>query len=384
MLRRLAAYIDQNKNISRNQIGFMKGSRTSDHIFLLQTIIEKVVKKACQQKLFCAFIDFEKAYDTVNRRTLLGRLNDIGINGLFFKNVVSMYQKTDYLVKYEEGHLDAIESNIGLKQGCPLSPLLFNLYIDDISNIFDKHCEPISIQGESISHLLYADDLILVSKSKEGLQRCLDKLQVFADLKHLKVNIDKSKTMIFNKIGKLIKHYFRINGKQLEPVHNFCYLGFDICASGTVNTAINTLHDKAMKAMRPIFGAISKFNLPVKTAIHVFHTIISPIMLYNVENWLTLSNKKLEKITLDNIFTELNDTKANMIHRKFLKYVLGVTKSCPTLALMGETAEIPIIVKGLRLMLKFWHRLNHLNNESLAKKSTFGKYRAANKLDSDN
>ena len=86
MLKRLTKYIKVNKYISPNQIGFMEGFRTSDHIFLLQTIIEKVVKKN-RKRLFCAFVDFKKAYDTVDRKILLQQLQSIGINGVFYKNM---------------------------------------------------------------------------------------------------------------------------------------------------------------------------------------------------------------------------------------------------------------------------------------------------------
>ena len=91
-------YIETNKLISPNQIGFMNGSRTSDHIILLQTIIEKLTKKN-KSKLYTAFIDFKKAYDTIDRGTLFERLKVLGINGLFLQNIVAMYVKTKYLIK---------------------------------------------------------------------------------------------------------------------------------------------------------------------------------------------------------------------------------------------------------------------------------------------
>ena len=82
MLKRLTNYIEKYTLISPNQIGFMKDSRTSDHIFLLQTLIEKVVRKN-KRKLFTAYIDFKKAYDTVDREMLFERLKQLEINGLF-------------------------------------------------------------------------------------------------------------------------------------------------------------------------------------------------------------------------------------------------------------------------------------------------------------
>ena len=83
LLRRLTAFINGKGLLSPNQGGFQKNMCTSDLIFLLQTIIEKVVKKG-KKKLFVAFIDFQKAYDTVDRDLLLKRLKTLGINGLFF------------------------------------------------------------------------------------------------------------------------------------------------------------------------------------------------------------------------------------------------------------------------------------------------------------
>ena len=366
LLNRLNTFIDTNKIISPNQIGFMKGSRTSDHIFLVKTLVEKIVKKE-GKKLYTAFIDFKKAYDTVDRIVLLDRLKKLGINGLLLQNIEAMYYKTEYLVKYKNGHLDPISSNVGLKQGCPLSPMLFNIYIDDIINIFNDKCDPVTLQGKKISHFLYADDLIILSTSENGLQTGLDKLHDFAFKKHLSVSIDKSKTMIFNKTGKLIKRVFNIGGEHLESVQTFSYLGYEISASGSNSFAIKNLYDKASKAIQFIFKTIARFNIPVKTSIRLFDAYISPIILYNVENWGEMTNKEIRNVGKGTFWEDILNAKASIIHRKFLKYILGVTKSCPNLAVMGETGEIPLLLKGYKLMIQYWHRVTNLPDRNLAK-----------------
>ena len=203
---------------------------TSDHIFLLQTIVEKVVIKN-KNLLYAVFIDFKRAYDTVDRRKLFRRhwfhrFQDIGINGPFLKNLKSMYETVSCKIKLKDSHLDPIKSNLGLKQGCPLSPMMFNLYIDDIKD--DAQCDPVTITDTKISHFLYADDLVVVSLSPEGLQRSLDKISNYATTKSLIISIKKSKSMIFNTGGRLI------NGEVLEPVKSFCYLGFQVVPSGIV------------------------------------------------------------------------------------------------------------------------------------------------------
>ena len=285
----MTKYVENKNLLSPEQIGFVKGKCTSDHIFLLQTIIEKVVKKN-KRKLYAVFIDFKKAYDTVNRECLIKRLQSLGINGIFLENIVAMYGKTQYCVKLKNGYTPPIKSNLGLKQGCPLSPMLFNLYIDDINGIFDDECDPIHIQNTKINHFLYADDLVILSESKTGLQKCIDQVSNFANIKHLTINSKKSKTMIFNIAGRFIHDTFRLGDENLEPVQSFCYLGVDIKCSGTAKHSMNVLNDKGNKALRPLLSVIARFNIPVKTSINIFHTYISPILLYNTENWSTLNS----------------------------------------------------------------------------------------------
>ena len=182
-----------------------------------------------------------------------------------------MYKQTSYSIKLKNGYLDPLSSNLGLKQGCPLSPMLFNLYIDDIKDIFDKKCDPVFVSNTSIHHFLYADDLVILSLSRIGLQRCLDLVHKFTLDKHLTINISKSKTIIFNYTGRLIRQCFMIGGTCLEPVQSFCYLGFEVKASGTVKHATKILCDKANKAMKPLYRAISRFSIPAKTGIYLFH-----------------------------------------------------------------------------------------------------------------
>ena len=123
-----------------------------------------------------------------------------------------MYNYTSYSIKTSSSNLKPIRSNLGLKQGCPLSPILFNLYIDDVEDIFDSTCEPVTLSETKINHFLYADDLIIVSLTQIGLQRSLDKLTEYAIDKDLTINSKKSKTMTFNPGGRLININLYLHG----------------------------------------------------------------------------------------------------------------------------------------------------------------------------
>ena len=366
LLNRLIQHIEDKRLISPNQIGFMKFFRTSDHNFLLQTLIEK--SKSNKKKLYVAFIDFKKAYDTVNRSLLFDRLKELGINGLFYKNIVEMYKNTKYSIKTSNGCLEPILSNLGLRQGCPLSPMLFNLFIDDVANIFanPSDLDPVSLQGKSINHFLYADDLVLVSESPNGLQNCLSKLGIYAKSKSLTISIKKSKTMIFNPSGLFIRQKFHIGGEQLEPVDSFCYLGFEVKPSGITSHGASILIDKSLKALRPLQRAIANFQIPLDLSLRLFHALIEPIAMYNVENWSILTDKQSANLNADTLLGYIDKAPLDVLHRKILRYCLGVNNSSPNIAIYGDTGEIPLTIKGFTLLVNFWHHLNMLPEHSLA------------------
>ena len=110
-------------------------------------------------------------------------------------------------MKIGKGYIDPIESFLGLKQGCVLSPILFNLFIDDIKEIFNRQCDPVLLFDTFMNHLLYADDLIMMSNSAEGLQTCIDNLEEYCKKWHWTINTVKSKIIIFNESGKILNDY---------------------------------------------------------------------------------------------------------------------------------------------------------------------------------
>ena len=113
------------------------------------------------------------------------------VHRIFMRNIMAMYEKAEYCIKLKDGHTRPIKSNLGLKQGYPLSPMLFNLYIDDIKDTFDDQDDPIHIQNTKINYFLYADDLVSLSESRAGLQRSIDKAYSFAKAKHLTISYKK-------------------------------------------------------------------------------------------------------------------------------------------------------------------------------------------------
>ena len=195
MLNNRLTEVIENKNLLKhNQIGFRKGFCTADLVITVKTLIDKYLSQ--NKKLYLCFVDFKKAYDTVWRIGLLSKLQSYGISNRFINLLYSMYSKTESNVQLQNGLTRAIPTTIGLKQGCNLSPILFNLFINDINDIFDEiSCQPAQLAYNRVNSLLYAENLILVSESRFGLRNCLKKLQTYCDKWKLKVNKKKPKTM---------------------------------------------------------------------------------------------------------------------------------------------------------------------------------------------
>jgi hypothetical protein len=124
----------------------------------VHTLCSLIIKcaKIGKKKLFTYFIDFRKAFDAVDRNILLSKLLEKGINGKFFEVIEYMYQNTFYKVKTESGLTEPILGNIGIKQGDNLSPLLFDIFIDDITKIFSDDCDPVNLCKAVFNCLMHA------------------------------------------------------------------------------------------------------------------------------------------------------------------------------------------------------------------------------------
>ena len=202
---RLTEFLDKNDKRSENQAGFRKGYGTTDHMFVLNSLIE--IMKVSKKKLFCAFIDFSQAFDSICRGRLWRKRLFNSVNGKLFTIVYNMYENIKSCVRINDETSAFFPSECGVRQGENLSPLLFSLYLNDLENFIISGGVSI-IDLEIISNethvyiklliLLYADDTIIFSNDKENFQKVLDNFHEYCTMWKLKVNITKTNVVIFN------------------------------------------------------------------------------------------------------------------------------------------------------------------------------------------
>ena len=217
---RLTNYMSENNLWRRNQCGFMKGHRTEDNLFILQTLFQKYAVNK-HQKLYIAFVDFSKYFDTIDRDSLYYKMLKLGLHGHFYHLIKSMYSGTKFSVKIMNGSLPYFISRMGVKQGCNLSPTLANLFQNDLHDIFDKECNPVTLGNITFNSLSWADDLVLLATSSGGLQRCLEKLQTYCYKWGLTVNERKTKWMTFSNGSRQSAIEIEYDNNIIEQVRTF-------------------------------------------------------------------------------------------------------------------------------------------------------------------
>ena len=368
---RLEEFLNENGFVSKNQGSGKKFNRTSDHLMVIKYFIDKIVKGE-KRKLYACFVDIKQAYDCTSRELLFVKmLTEYGVGGNFLRVLQALYDKHEVYVRVSEGLLQPIKTSIGLKQGCGISPLLFNLFIDKITSIFDKTCDPVTLGGEDLSCLLWADDLVLLSTSPEGLQCAISKTHSFYNDLGLQMNTKKTKVLIFNSRGiKITKHNFFVGTCPIEIVDEYQYLGIKFKPSGSFSFAVGELFDKANRAWFAISNVLYQHKkMAVKKALQLFDSLIRPIFLYAVEFWLPfiITKKGLENYKYLMKFWE--NFQPEILNQKVCRMLLSVHKKCSRLVVLGELGRYPVLLPALKLCLKYQYQIGLMDQNSFVYKA---------------
>src|SRR5678816_4329836 len=198
-------------------------------------MIEKMREK--KNKLYLGFMDLQQAYDRVNREALWQVLVIYGVGGRLLNGIKSMYDDSEACVRINGVNGDWFRINSGVRQGCVMSPWLFNLYMDGVMKEFEVGMAGNGVRmmengGEwRVPYLLYADDLVLCGESEESLRGLVERFGWVCKRRGLKVNVDKSKVMVVSEDSP--RCVVMLDTVQLEQVSEFKYLGYMLDEKGT-------------------------------------------------------------------------------------------------------------------------------------------------------
>ena len=364
MNKRLMCFVDEHKIISNCQIGFRKNKRTSDHIFVLKCILEEA--KIKKQPIYGCFIDLKKAFDTIWIKGLLFKLlQKYSISPKFVRILNSMYSNLKAQVYSNKKLGSLFNITIGTRQGCNLSPSLFNLFINDMPSILSKgNCDPVNLGRIKINTLMYADDTLLLSKSEKGLNRALSIIEIYCRKWQLQININKTKIMIFNKV-KVNDISFQINGHPLEIVNKYTYLGIQISSSGSFTSAVKELASKALRAYFALKNTFINTSLQPNIYLKLFDSLVKPIALYGCEVWGAFGHKSSMLVKLVSNLLAKDNSPFEKLHLRSCKHILQVSKHASNMGTRAELGRFPLMFNVICSVVKYRIRLESFGEDDL-------------------
>lgn len=349
LLNRLTKWSDKENKLSQNQFGFQKGKSTVDCIFTFYSIISKTLHSG--EKLYCIFIDYEKAFDKIDRTLLWQKLASEHVSTKLVHAISSMYAVVKSCIRYRASLSGFLNSHIGLKQGDPSSPLMFMLFINDITQNINSDFDSIfTIDEFQLFMLLYADDAVVFAKSPDVLQSILNDLELYCRTWGLNINTSKTKAMIFEK-GRHTTYDFYFNNVKLELVTSFKYLGIHFFKNGNLFRTQKRIAEHASYALHNLFSLFNQVELPISEKCRLFDTLVGSILNYSAEVIGSVEAKDIE-----------------LIHTKFCRWILHVRKSTNLTGLYGELGRVPFVVTRKIRMLNYWIKLLKLDETAIPKK----------------
>ena len=356
---RLVDFLDKHKTIGFEQAGFRAGHSTVDHIFTLHSMINILLSKG--KRLPCLFIDYEKAFDRVNRAFLWQKVLNSGVNGKVLRVIKDMYMKAKSCVEVGDKCSDFFSCLTGVRQGENLSPLLFAIFLNDLQAYIESRMTGLSsIRAEAqklgwdneseqlllkMFVLLYADDTVICAETVKDLQQGIDAMADYCTEWELKINIAKTKIIVFSK-GKIRRiPNFKYKNQEIEVVFGFQYLGIHFNYNNKFNVAQKYLYDKASRAMFSLLKKCKKLMLPLDVRLDLFEKMIVPILLYGCEVWCPTMTELASKLQL-----------------RFFKIIFKLRKSTTSNMIYGELGKFPIEITAKSRMLSYWFKLVHNKN----------------------
>ncbi|KAH1266916.1 UPF0183 protein [Glycine max] len=216
--------------VTENQFGFMPGRSTMEAIYLLRRVMEQY--RMDQQDLHLIFIDLEKAYDRVPRKILWKALEKKGVRVAYIRAIQDMYDRISTSVRTQGGESDDFPITIGLHQGSTLSPYLFTLILDVLTE---------QIQEIAPRCMLFADDIVLLGESREELNERLETWRRALETHGFRLSRSKSEYMEckFNKSRRVSNSEVKIGDHIIPQVTRFKYLGSVIQDDGEIEGDVN-------------------------------------------------------------------------------------------------------------------------------------------------
>ena len=285
---------------SNQQYGFMPGKSTTDALFALRVLMEKY--REGQKELHCVFVDLEKAYDKVPREEVWYCMRKSGLAEKYVRIVQDMYDGSTTAVRCAVGVTEGFQVKVGLHQGSALSPCLFAMMMDRMTD---------EIREEAPWTMMFADDIVICSESKEQVEEKLESWIYALERRGMKVNRRKTEYMCVNERQDNSSGTVKMQGEEVAKVEDFKYLGSTVQSNGECGREVKKRVQAGWNGWRRMSGVICDRRVPARLKGKVYKVAVRPAMLYG-----------LETVAL----TKRQEAEMEVAELKMLRFSLGVTR----------------------------------------------------------
>nr|KAG5688556.1 hypothetical protein BaRGS_010191 [Batillaria attramentaria] len=266
------------------QAGFRRNRSCADQIASLRIIVEQSLE--WNSPLYINFIDYEKAFDSVDREALWKLLRHYGVPGKIISLIQCTYKDMSCRIAHAGQLSESFEVKTGVRQGCLLSPFLFLLVIDWIMKTTTTGRKN-GIQWTlwaQLDDLDFADDLALLSHSHSQMQDKTTCLEATSAGTGLKINRRKTELM---KINTTANTPVTVGGEPIREVESFVYLGSVVDGQGGTDRDVTARIGKARAAMVMLKNIWASKVVSIRTKLRIFNSNVKSVLLYGCETWRT-------------------------------------------------------------------------------------------------
>ena len=301
--------------ICEQQYGFMPKKSTTDALFALRILMEKY--REGQKELHCVFVDLEKAYDRVPRDELWYCMRKSGVAEKYIRVVQDMYENSETAVRSSVGLSDSFRVKVGLHQGSALSPFLFAIIMDRLTD---------EIRQESPWTMMFADDIVLCSNSRQQVEADLERWRHALERRGMKVSRSKTEYMCMNEKGD--GGTVQLQGTEVAKVDGFKYLGSTVQSNGECGREVKKRVQAGWNGWRKVSGVICDKRVPANMKGKMYKTAVRPAMLYGLETvGLTRRQEdELEVAELKMLRSSLGVTRLDKIRNEHIRGTAHVAR----------------------------------------------------------
>ncbi|KAK3528838.1 hypothetical protein QTP70_011762 [Hemibagrus guttatus] len=245
-------------------------------------------------------VDLEKAYDRVPREELWYCMRKSGVAEKYVRVVQDMYERSRTVVRCAVGQTEEFKVEVGLHQGSALSPFLFAIVMDQLSE---------EVRQESPWTMMFADDIVICSESREQVEENLERWRFALERRGMKVSRSKTEYMCVNE--REGSGTVRLQGEEVKKVQEFKYLGSTVQSNGECGKEVKKRVQAVWNGWRKVSGVLCDRKISARIKGKVYRTVVRPAMLYGLE---TVSLRKRQESELE------------VAELKMLRFSLGVTR----------------------------------------------------------